>query len=114
MTLLAAILLVFQSLSYSSGQNVSPAYEGWEVDPDGKKYFVFGYMNRNWLEELDVPIGPDNSFNIGDPDQGQPTHFLPGRQHGMFTVTVPKDFTPEQRLTWTIVVNGETTTIPLR
>ena len=45
---------------------------------------------------------------------GQPTHFLPGRRHGMFTVTVPRDFTPEQRLTWTIVANGQTTSIPLR
>ena len=33
----------------------------------------------------------------------------------MFTLIVPKDFTsPEQRLTWTIVANGQTTSIPLR
>jgi hypothetical protein len=33
----------------------------------------------------------------------------------MFTVSVPKDFTTaEQRLTWTIVANGQATTIPLR
>src|SRR5688572_26696723 len=48
--------LFAQSLSYTSGQAVSPAYEGWEQDPDGSKYFVFGYMNKNWEEELDVPI----------------------------------------------------------
>jgi len=36
-----------QSLSYTSGQNVVPAYEGWEEDTDGSKYFLFGYMNRN-------------------------------------------------------------------
>jgi hypothetical protein len=46
-----------QSLTYSRGQNVSPAYEGWEIGADGQKYFVFGYMNRNWEEEIDVPIG---------------------------------------------------------
>ena len=51
-----------QSLSYTSGQNVSPAYEGWEKDADGTKYFLFGYMNRNWDEEIDVPVGPDNGF----------------------------------------------------
>jgi hypothetical protein len=46
---------------------------------------------------------------------GQPTHFLPGRQWGMFTVTVPKEFTgADQRLTWTIVANGQSTSIPLR
>ena len=46
---------------------------------------------------------------------GQPTHFLPGRHWGMFVITVPKEFTtPDQRLTWTIVANGQTTSIPLR
>jgi hypothetical protein len=59
-----------QSLSCSSGQNVSPAYEGWEISTDGQKYFVFGYMNRNWVEEIDVPIGSDNGFNVGGADQG--------------------------------------------
>ena len=33
-----------QSLSYTKGQNVAPAYEGWEQGADGAKYFVFGYM----------------------------------------------------------------------
>jgi len=31
-----------QSLSYNSGQSVAPAYEGWEEDADGTKYFLFG------------------------------------------------------------------------
>jgi hypothetical protein len=97
-----------QSLSYSSGQNVSPAYEGWEIDADGKKYFVFGYMNRNWIEELDVPVGPDNSFNIGDPDQGQPTHFLPRRNRFMFRVPVPPNFKDTDELIWTLTTYGKT------
>ena len=63
---------------------------------------------------LDVPIGPNNRIEPGGPDMGQPTHFLPGRRYGMFAVPVPKDFTAEQRLTWTIVANGQTTSIPLR
>ena len=37
-----------QSLSFTSGQNISPAFEGWEQAPDGARYFLFGYMNRNW------------------------------------------------------------------
>ena len=68
-----------QSLTYTHGQNVAPAYEGWEVDAAGKKYFLFGYMNRNWEEEVDVPLGPDNVLSPGPADQGQPTHFLPRR-----------------------------------
>ena len=61
-----------------------------------------------------MPIGPNNRIEPGGPDMGQPTHFLPGRQTGIFVITVPKEFTPQQRLTWTIIVNGQTTAIPLR
>jgi hypothetical protein len=32
----------------------------------------------------------------------------------MFVIPVPKGFTPDQRLTWTLVVNGQTSSIPLR
>ncbi len=97
-----------QSLSYSRGQNVSPAYEGWEVGADGTKYFVFGYMNRNWEEEIDVPVGPDNGFNIGDADQGQPTHFLPRRNRFVFRVPVPKGFSDTDELIWTLTTQGRT------
>jgi hypothetical protein len=97
-----------QSLSYSSGQNVSPAYEGWEIGTDGQKYFVFGYMNRNWVEEIDVPIGPDNGFNVGGADQGQPTHFLPRRNRFIFRVPVPAGFTEKDELIWTLTTQGKT------
>jgi len=36
-------------------------------------------MNRNWLEEVGVPIGEDNAFSPGPADRGQPTRFLPRR-----------------------------------
>lgn len=97
-----------QSLSYSKGQNVAPAYEGWEQAPDGTKYFVFGYMNRNWEEEIDVPIGPDNGFNVGGADQGQPTHFLPRRNRFVFKVRVPASFTDKDELIWTLTTHGQT------
>jgi hypothetical protein len=97
-----------QSLSYSSGQNVSPAYEGWEVGGDGQKYFVFGYMNRNWVEEIDVPIGPDNTFNVGGADQGQPTHFLPRRNRFIFRVPVPAGFSDKDELIWALTTQGKT------
>ncbi len=70
----AAMLLTQQGtsaqLTYRSGQPVSAAYEGWEEDPDGSSYFLFGYMNANWEEELDVPVGPDNYFVLGEPGTG--------------------------------------------
>jgi hypothetical protein len=96
-----------QSLSYSSGQNVSPAFEGWETDADGNSFFVFGYMNNNWNEELDVPVGPDNSFNLIGADVGQPTHFLPRRNRFVFKVPVPKDW-GNKELVWTLKTNGVT------
>src|SRR5262249_53146354 len=65
--------------SYSTGQSVSPAYEGWNYAPDGTIAMYFGYMNSNWLQEFDVPVGPENSIEPGGPDQGQPTHFYPRR-----------------------------------
>jgi hypothetical protein len=97
------------------GSGVTGAFEGWFDNPDGSRTFLVGYLNRNTTQTLDVPIGPNNRIEPGGPDMGQPTHFLPGRQWGVFSVAVPEEFTtPNQRLTWTIVANGQTTTIPLR
>ena len=106
--ILLAVPLAGQSLSYSRGQNVSPAYEGWEQAADGTKYFVFGYMSRNWEEELDVPVGPDNGFNLGGADQGQPTHFLPRRNRFVFRVPVPAGFSEKDELVWTLTTQGKT------
>ena len=97
-----------QSLTYTKGQNVAPAYEGWEQAPDGTKYFLFGYMNRNWEEEIDVPVGPDNGFNLGGADQGQPTHFLPRRNRFVFRVKVPDGFKEKDELVWTLTTHGKT------
>jgi hypothetical protein len=97
---------------HDSGQNVTGAFEGWFQNQDGTYSLLLGYFNRNHKQELDIPIGPNNRIEPGGPDQGQPTHFLPSRQWGVFTVTVPKDF-GTKKLTWTLAVNGKTTTIPM-
>jgi hypothetical protein len=93
--------------TYSRGQNASPAFEGWELNPDGSFNFLFGYMNRNWEEELNVPIGPDNNIEPGGPDQGQPTRFLPRRNRFVFRVRVPKDW-GDKELIWTLTTKGKT------
>ena len=95
-----------QSLSYNSGQNVAPGYEGWEEDADGTRYFLFGYMNRNWEEELDIPVGPNNGFSPGNPDVGQPTRFLPRRNRFVFRVKVPAGWTEKDELVWTLMSAG--------
>jgi hypothetical protein len=107
----AGILLACQmagAQSYSRGQNISPAFEGWEENPDGSFSFLFGYMNRNWEEEIDVPVGPDNDIQPGGPDKGQPTHFLPRRNRFVFRVPVPKGFKETDEMIWTLTTKGKT------
>ena len=89
------------------GQNIAPSYDGWMENPDGTFTLVFGYLNRNYEEQLEIPIGLDNNISPGPPDRGQPTHFYPRRQPYVFRVTVPKDFGARE-LVWTIVANGKT------
>jgi len=91
--------------TYQTGQDISPAYEGWEENPDGSFNLVFGYMNRNWGEELDIPVGEGNFFSPGAEDRGQPTHFYPRRNRFTFKVRVPADF-GDQELVWTLNVRG--------
>ena len=98
----------FPGARYNRGQDVSPTFDGWEHNPDGSFRLHFGYYNRNAEEELDVPIGPDNHFDMGDGDQGQPTHFYPGRRWFVFSVIVPKDWPPDKRLVWTLTSKGRT------
>jgi hypothetical protein len=93
--------------AYLSGQSVSPAFEGWWANEDGSFTMFFGYMNSNWQQELDIPIGADNSIQPGGPDQGQPTHFYPRRNPFLFTIRVPKDLGTKE-LIWTITANGKT------
>lgn len=97
---------------HETGASITGAFEGWFKNADGSFSLLLGYFNRNTKQEVDVPVGPDNRIEPGGPDQGQPTHFLTGRQWGMFTVKVPADF-GTKKLTWTIAANGQTTIIPM-
>jgi hypothetical protein len=96
------------------GTSITGAFEGWFDSPDGTHNFLVGYFNRNLKQAMDVPVGPNNRIEPGGPDMGQPTHFEPHRRTGVFIVQVPKTFAADQKLTWTLTVNGETTQIPLR
>ena len=95
----------------TTGEAVYPAVEGWGPLKDGTNVLLIGYFNRN-KEPIDVPIGPDNRIEPGGPDFGQPTHFLSGRQWGVFSITVPKDF-GTRKLTWTLTANGNISTVQL-
>lgn len=113
---LAAAPLLAQSQStelhtkFKSGQGVVPVYEGWERVPDGSFNMVFGYLNRNHVEELNVPVGPQNGFEPGPADRGQPAYFYPRENHFLFRVNVAKDWDRKKELIWTITANGKTET----
>jgi hypothetical protein len=94
------------------GSSVTPAFEGWYYGKDGSQNLLIGYFNRNTKQELDIPVGPNNRIEPGGPDMGQPTHFNTGRNWGVFSIKLPKDF-GSKKLTWTIVANGLTNAITL-
>jgi hypothetical protein len=95
-------------IKFTKGQSVQPAFEGWMKNPDGSYSLWFGYLNRNYEEAPDIPIGPNNGFGAGGEDLGQPTHFLTRRQPWVFKVTVPADWPKDKDVVWTVTVNGTT------
>ncbi len=94
------------NLRHWSRQGVAPVYEGFDRNDDGSFNMWFGYMNRNFEEELDLPIGDANAFEPGG-DRGQPTHFTTRRHKDVFFVTVPKEFANKQ-LVWKLTTHGHT------
>ena len=98
-------------IRHDRGQSVSPVYEGWYQRPDGTIVASFGYFNRNYAEEVSIPVGPNNRVTPGPEDQGQPTYFFPRRQIGVFTIELPAD--PAVEVTWTLSSRGETLEIPV-
>jgi hypothetical protein len=93
---------------FDRGQNVQPTFAGWARKPGGGYSMYFGYMNRNYVETLSVPIGPDNKFEPGQPDRGQPTLFNTRIHAELFHVDVPADWGSQRELVWTVTVYGKT------
>ena len=93
-------------LRHWCGQSVAPVYEGFDLNADGSFNMWFGYMNRNYEEELDIPVGAGNTFEPGG-DRGQPTHFTTRRHKDVFKVAVPKEFGDKQ-LVWKLTSHGQT------
>lgn len=95
------------NIKYDSGQDVQPVFEGWARVPDGSFDLYFGYLNRNWKEQMQIPVGANNTFAPGPADRGQPTFFQVRLNRKVFIVNVPSDF-GKKELTWTLTVNGKT------
>jgi hypothetical protein len=99
--------LLSGNIKYNSGQSVQPIFEGWTKNADGSYQFFFGYLNRNHVEEVQVPVGPDNRIEPAGPDRGQPTYFYTRFNRQLFSVTVPADW-GKKELIWTLVTHGQT------
>ena len=96
-----------QNFLFSSGQAIQPFFDGWSHHPEGGFDMHFGYLNRNYVEDLHVPVGAANRMAPGEPDQGQPTYFYPRTHRRVFRVRVPADW-GDRRLAWQVTVDGET------
>lgn len=96
------------NFKYNRGQAIQPVFEGWSWAPDGTINMHFGYLNRNYAEQPEIPIGPNNRIEPGGPDRGQPTFFYRRTNRNLFTVNVPKSFGAREELIWTVTFNGQT------
>lgn len=94
-------------LRHWNGQGVAPVYEGWDRNDDGTYNMWFGYMNRNYEETLELPVGAANKFEPGDADRGQPTFFDTRRHKDVFRVVVPANFGETSKLNWTLTSKGK-------
>ena len=52
------------NIKYNSGQSIQPIFEGWSKTADGGYQLWFGYLNRNHVEELSVPVGANNRIAL--------------------------------------------------
>lgn len=100
-----SVAQIERSVERLSGQTVAPVYDGYEINADGTYSLWFSYFNRNRRDAVDVPVGPDNRFEPGPADRGQPTHFVPLWQKSSFRVILPKDF-GAKTLTWHLTTQG--------
>ena len=95
-----------QNFQFNSGQNIQPFFDGWSHNPDGSFEFYFGYLNRNYVEELQVPVGANNHLTPDDQNRDQPTYFYPRRHTRVFSVTVPSDW-GDREVVWQVTVGDE-------
>ncbi len=80
-----------------AGQPVIPIFDGWILEEDGTANLCLGYINLNFDEALEIPLGPNNYIEPARYNGMQPTYFNPvpmnagnkQRHYCLFTVNVP-------------------------
>ena len=96
-------------LKYDQGQTIQPIFQGWSRNEDGSFDMHFGYLNRNYSEEVHIPVGADNFIDMAGLDniQTQPTYFHTRNNRDIFTVNVPADF-GDREIVWRLTSEGQT------
>ncbi|MEX0964453.1 MAG: hypothetical protein WDZ52_10500 [Pseudohongiellaceae bacterium] len=105
----------------ASGDVIAPFFDGWIKNDDGSVTMVYGFMNRNRKEVVDIPLGQNNYIEPAQFDGAQPTHFpvynrggfVGIRERGAFAVTVPADMANTE-VVWTLNHAGHSYSIPGR
>lgn len=105
----------------ASGDLIGPMFNGWIKNADNSVTMVFGFVNRNREEIVDIPLGPNNFIEPPMFDGAQPTHFpvysrrgfVGIQERGVFAVTVPPEMA-DTEVVWTINHLGFNYSIPGR
>ena len=105
----------------ASGDLVAPMFNGWIKNEDGSVTLVYGFVNRNREEIVDIPLGPDNRLEPAQFDGVQPTHFpvysrggfVGLQERGVFAVTVPAEMAGTE-VVWTLNHAGHSYSVPGR
>ncbi len=85
--LVAAAPLTGTGVASAAPSTITPVLECVVVHGSGSYTAVIGYSNDSG-ETVTVPYGAQNKFTPTRFDGSQPTTFAPGRQRGVFSVTV--------------------------
>ncbi|PCI77600.1 MAG: hypothetical protein COB20_07760 [SAR86 cluster bacterium] len=105
----------------ASGDLVGPMFNGWIKNEDASVTMIFGFVNRNREEIVDIPLGPNNFIEPAMFDGAQPTHFpvysrrgfVGIQERGVFAVTVPAEMA-DTEVVWTLKHEGYNYSIPGR
>jgi len=104
------------------GLPVIPFFEGWHPNADGTYTLMFGYFNRDYDGEIDIPLGPDNFIDPVEFDGRQPSHFPSSWNRGaiarntfsVFGIVVPGHYGVNDDVVWTLRSRGEELSVPGR
>ena len=107
--LLAAAVVAGPSagpVAAQSNQPIYPVYDGFHVTDDGVHVISYAYFSHNF-DEVTIPPGAANAFEVAPGDRLQPMTFRPGHHRFQCVMVMGEDFAGGLR--WTLSHAGTTT-----